>query len=63
MMPTDADILAYAHGFYRRYGAHAAAHARDYAEKLRGCGDHEGHDVWLRVARSIEHGEALTLAA
>jgi hypothetical protein len=63
MMPSNADILAYAHGFYRRYGDFAARYARDYAERLKDCGDSDGHAVWHRVADAIETGEAVSLAA
>lgn len=62
-MPNDADILAYANGFFRRYGELAAPYARDYADKLRNCGDDDGHNVWMRVAEMIEDGEARSLAA
>jgi hypothetical protein len=63
MMPSDADILAYAHGFYRRYGDFAARYARDYAERLKACGDRDGHTVWHQVADAIETGDALSHAA
>lgn len=63
MMPNEADLLAYATGFYRRYGAYAVLYARDYAQKLKACGDREGHDVWHRVADAIANGEAEPKAA
>jgi hypothetical protein len=63
MMPSEADICAYANGFYRRYGDFAVRYARDYAERLKACGDQEGHAVWNSVADRIETGDALSLAA
>jgi hypothetical protein len=57
MMPNEADLLAYATGFARRYRDYAVPYAREYAEKLRTCGDHEGCTVWHRVADAIANGE------
>jgi hypothetical protein len=56
-MPNESDLLAYATGFARRYRGYAVPYARDYAEKLRACGDHEGCAVWHRVADAIARGE------
>lgn len=63
MVPNDADIVAYATGFFRRYGDYAVPYARDYADRLRACGDHDGHRTWTRVAEIIERGDALPQAA
>jgi len=53
-MVDEADIRAYARGFLGRFGDRAVAYARDHAEQLRAAGDHPGHDVWQRVADTIE---------
>ncbi|MBK1697485.1 hypothetical protein [Rhodovibrio salinarum] len=53
MLPNERDLRAYAVGFARRYRDYAAPYAREYAEKLRSCGDHEGCAVWHRVADLI----------
>jgi hypothetical protein len=63
MMPNEADLLAYATGFHRRYGEYAVPYARDYAEKLKACGDTEGHAVWHWVADAIANGKAERKAA
>lgn len=60
MVPNEADLLAYATGFARRYRDYAVPYARDYAEKLRTCGDHEGCRVWHRVADVIVNGDVDT---
>ncbi len=62
-MLNQADLFAYATGFARRYRDHAVPYARDYAEKLRKCGDHEGCSVWHRVADVIANGEVDTAPA
>lgn len=62
-MVDDNDIRAYACGFHRRYREFAAPYARDYAEKLRNCGDQEGAEVWLRVASAIDNGHTYDAAA
>jgi hypothetical protein len=58
-MVPEADLDAYARGFLARFGDRAVAYARDHAEQLRAAGDHQGHDVWHRVADLIarEHGD------
>jgi hypothetical protein len=63
MMPNEADLRAYATGFYRRYGAYAVRYARDHAQKLRDCGDEEGYQVWQRVAERIADGDLHERAA
>ena len=55
-MLYEPDLMAYAAGFARRYGDYAVPYARDHAEKLRRCGDHEGCAVWHRVADAIPGG-------
>ena len=60
MVPNEADLLAYATGFARRYQDYAVPYAREYAEKLRKCGDREGFTVWHRVADAIANGEVDT---
>lgn len=60
MVPNEADLLAYATGFARRYRDYAVPYARDYAEKLRKCGDQEGCRVWHRVADAIANGDVDT---
>ncbi|MBK1668236.1 hypothetical protein CKO28_09325 [Rhodovibrio sodomensis] len=60
MMPNEADLLAYATGFARRHRDYAVPYAREYAEKLRSCGDREGCAVWHRVADAIANGEVDT---
>ncbi len=52
-MVSEPDLQAYARGFLARFGDRAIAYARDHAEQLRAAGDHQGHDVWHRVADAI----------
>lgn len=58
-MVNEADLRAYARGLHGRYREVAVPYARKYAEELMKCGDHEGHEVWHRVADLIESGDHL----
>jgi hypothetical protein len=47
-------IEIYAEVLKRRHKRHAPRIAREHATSLNYFKDHEGHDVWLRVAEAAE---------
>jgi hypothetical protein len=48
-------IEIHAKALKKRHKHHAPHQARQYAHKLKHVNDHEGSDVWIRVAEVAEH--------
>ena len=53
MPPSDLDIVRAAHLWIQQYGDEATAKAREKVDEMRGRGDAEGADTWLRIIVSI----------
>lgn len=47
------DIKAYAAGIRRSYGDRAPGYARRRAEYLKACGDENGAELWLDMAKIL----------
>jgi hypothetical protein len=54
-------IQIHAKALVSRHKHAAPAKAREHAGLLKANGDHEGHDVWLRVADAAEELAAFLL--
>ncbi|WP_443027851.1 DUF6961 family protein [Sphingomonas sp. SRS2] len=50
----EPELWACAHQVMRQHGNAATSHAAQRAEQLRGEGDAEGHQTWVRILERIK---------
>jgi hypothetical protein len=53
MPPSDLDVQRTAHLWIQQHGDDATAKAREKVDQMRGKGDVEGADTWLRIIVAI----------
>lgn len=58
MPDPDLDISRSANLWLEQHGAEAVPKAREMASALRGKGDVDGADIWLRIIVAIEEAAA-----